>query len=156
LKNCDYNRIHDQNELACLEIRVHQGNSNSKNLLLRAKSVKRLIFVRRLAEGIWYTSIIHEILHIYFPQAEEEIIVQAEGVFETAFLCYGSLYGIQQRRNFFLELCKESSRLLKWAGLPKFDASKISEFEEELFKNSKKDNAGVSKESNSSLIGRRE
>ena len=90
LKDYEYDRIHGQKEAACLMTSVHQGNYSSKNLLLRAKSVKRVIFIRRLGEGICLESIMHEMLHIYFPQADEEIIVQAEAVFETAFLCYES------------------------------------------------------------------
>jgi hypothetical protein len=82
----------------------------------------RTVFIRQKGEGVLPRSLVHEVLHIYYPQLNEKDIEDADEVFETAFLCYDSLYHDQPQREFFLELCRSGDRLRKWAGLPKFDA----------------------------------
>lgn len=74
----------------------------------------------------------HEMLHMYYPQATEETIIQAEPVFEIAFRCYDTLQSSQPQRDFFIRLCKDNDKLRRWAGLPKFDSLLIQTYEKKL------------------------
>jgi hypothetical protein len=132
LKDEEYDRLRTHRETACLETSVEKGDTTTDNLLLRADRVKRVIKIRLLGDGMCVADVMHEMLHMYYPQATEEIIIQAETAFKIAFLCYDTLYPNQPQRDFFVQLCKEGDRLIKWAGLPKFDFGKIRAFEKEL------------------------
>jgi len=138
LQDNEYNKVHNKRSGAFVRTAVVKGDPKAKNLLLRDDRVERTVFIRERDKGVLPRSLVHEVLHIYYPQLKEKTIEDADDVFEMAFLCYDSLYHDQPQRDFFLELCRSEDKLRKWAGLPKFDAGEVSKYELRLLEQAKK------------------
>lgn len=143
LETAEYDKVHGKRSDALIERYVVKGNPEAKNLLLTLDRVETTIFVRQhLSEkgGTWISpnSVVHEILHFYFPQLGEKPVETASSVFEKAFRCYETLHNnkppeaMDEQTPFFLYLCKENDRLRKMAGLPEFSASTINKYEERM------------------------
>jgi hypothetical protein len=93
--------------------------------------VKHLIFIKipPQEKNIPINTLMHEILHVYFPNLEEETIKKAAETFTLAICCYLAVYDSQPVRALFIELCCFEDGLRKLAGLPKFDPVTMTEYE---------------------------